>query len=419
MKNIGIIGLGYVGLPLAVEFGKLTRVIGYDINPSRVRELEAGIDRTQECSAKELEMAKHLTFTNNQNDLKGCDFYIITVPTPIDENKNPDLSAIRSASETVSSVMSAGAYIIYESTVYPGVTVDFCVPILEEFSGLKFNQDFFVGYSPERINPGDKDKRLKDIVKVTSGSTPEAANVIDDLYKKIITAGTWRASSISIAETAKVIENTQRDVNIALINELSLIFERLGIDTYEVLEAAATKWNFLNFKPGFVGGHCIGVDPYYLTYKAQAVNYHPEIILAGRRINDEMAKLSAKRLLKYYMKSGQFDNNKVLVAGFAFKENCPDIRNTKVVDFIAELVEFGFDIDIWDPLVDPSDVQEKYGLKIIKEPKQKYYSIVALVVPHDQIVKKGIDGIKSFGRARHIFFDLKGYFEKNMSDLRL
>ena len=337
LDKICVIGLGYVGLPLAIEFGKLGIVVGYDQSSDRVKELLSGLDRTRECSSQDLESTKYLTITNNEEAIKDCNRYIVTVPTPIDESKKPDLSPLITVSETIGKVLNEGDIVIYESTVYPGVTEEICVPILERESKLIFNRDFFCGYSPERINPGDKAHRLVDIKKVTSGSNDYAACVVDELYRKIIRAGTWLAPSIKVAEAAKVIENTQRDLNIALMNELSLIFERLGIDTYDVLEAAATKWNFLNFKPGFVGGHCIGVDPYYLTHKAQSVGYNPEIILSGRRLNDDMPKLAAGRLVKKIIQSKLESDPKILILGITFKENCPDVRNTKVVDFVEEL----------------------------------------------------------------------------------
>ncbi|MFA9199704.1 MAG: nucleotide sugar dehydrogenase, partial [Cypionkella sp.] len=363
--TIAVIGLGYVGLPLAVEFGKRRPVVGFDIDAGRIAELRRGHDRTDEVEASELAAAGHLTFTSSAADIAGCGIYIVTVPTPIDRHRRPDLTPLIKASETVGRVLKAGDLVIYESTVYPGASEEDCVPVLERESGLAFNRDFFVGYSPERINPGDKEHRLPTIRKVTSGSTPEAADAVDALYSEIITAGTFKAGSLRVAEAAKVIENTQRDLNIALINELAIIFERLGIDTEEVLEAAGTKWNFLPFRPGLVGGHCIGVDPYYLTHKAQMIGYHPEIILAGRRLNDRMGAYVAGQLVKAMLKRGlPVKAARVLVLGLTFKENCPDLRNTKVVDVIRELEDYGAVVDVHDPQADAAEARHEYGIEI-------------------------------------------------------
>lgn len=419
MDKICVLGLGYVGLPLAIEFGKLGFVVGYDKNPDRVMELLSGFDRTRECSSQDLASAKYLTISDNVEALKDCNRYIVTVPTPIDNSKKPDLSPLTTVSETIGKVLKEGDIVIYESTVYPGVTEEICVPILERESKLKFNKDFFCGYSPERINPGDKDHRLVDIKKVTSGSNHYAACVVDELYRKIIRAGTWLAPSIKVAEAAKVIENTQRDLNIALMNELSLIFERLGIDTYDVLDAAATKWNFLNFKPGFVGGHCIGVDPYYLTYKAQSVNYNPEIILSGRRLNDDMPKLAAGRLVKKIIQSKLDVDAKILILGITFKENCPDVRNTKVVDFIEELSDFGFEIDVFDPVADEFPVFERSNVTYVREPVRHKYSALVLAVPHEYFLDKENFNLRNFCANEHLIFDVKGALPKNESEIRL
>jgi UDP-N-acetyl-D-glucosamine/UDP-N-acetyl-D-galactosamine dehydrogenase len=419
MKNkIAIVGLGYVGLPLAVEFGKIRDVVGFDINGERVTQLNKNIDYTFECTSEELTAAKHAVFTNHVDDLAECSIYIITVPTPIDEAKKPDLSALISASRLVGSVLNTGDIVVYESTVYPGATEEVCVPILEDTSELTFNEHFYCGYSPERINPGDKLHRLPNITKVTSGSTPEIAGIIDELYREIILAGTWKAESIRVAEAAKVIENTQRDLNIALINELSLIFDKLGIDTQEVLAAAATKWNFLNFKPGLVGGHCIGVDPYYLTHKAQTIGYHPEIILAGRKLNDDMPRQCAQKLLSRMLNNGINGGTKILIAGFAFKENCPDVRNTKVFELWRELTGFGFQVDIWDPVVNQKDVKHEYGITLVDPILENTYSALILAVPHDEIIERGPENLRKLCISNHILYDLKSAFPKEKSDLR-
>ena len=383
MEKVGIIGLGYVGLPLAVEFGKVLDVLGFDINEERIKELSEGYDRTREVEKEELKVSKGLRFSSRLEDLRDRNYFIVTVPTPIDEFKNPDLKPLESASRTVGQVLKKGDTVIYESTVYPGCTEEICVPILEKTSGLIFNKDFFCGYSPERINPGDKQHRVTTIKKVTSGSTPEVAEKIDQLYKRIILAGTHKASSLKVAEAAKVIENSQRDLNIAFVNELALIFERIGIDTHEVLEAAGTKWNFLPFKPGLVGGHCIGVDPYYLTHKAESVGYHPEVILSGRRINDNMGIHVANCVIKL-MAQHELPINKsdILILGITFKENCPDIRNSRVIDVIRELQSFGTNIDVYDPEADAVEVKHEYGLNLITAVKKRYHAIVLAVGHH-------------------------------------
>lgn len=420
-KTIAVIGLGYVGLPLAVEFGKKRAVIGFDINQARVSELISGFDHTLECNAEELNEAVQLSFSSNPNDLTTAQIFIVTVPTPVDKANRPDLKPLVNASETVGKVLKAGDVVVYESTVYPGATEEVCVPILEKFSGLVFNKDFFCGYSPERINPGDKEHRLHSIVKVTSGSTAEVADEVDQLYSQIITAGTYKASSIKVAEAAKVIENTQRDVNIALMNELSLIFNKLGIDTLEVLQAAGTKWNFMPFKPGLVGGHCIGVDPYYLTHKAQEVGYHPEVILAGRRINDSMAEHVADETVKLMLKKGlSVLGSKVLVLGLAFKENCPDVRNTKVVDIVNGLRAFNTEVDVYDPWVDIEEARTEYFLDCLSsEPEKSSYSAVVLAVGHFQFRDMGVEGIRSFGVKGAVIFDVKGVLNKEEVDGRL
>lgn len=408
--KIAVIGLGYVGLPLAIEFGKLRSVLGFDINPERISELKAHVDRTLEVSPSEIEDARFSEFTAASDDLKDCGIFIITVPTPIDKANRPDLSPLVMASELVGSVMPDGAVVIYESTVYPGATEEVCVPVLERASGRKFNRGFFCGYSPERINPGDKEHRLSTIKKITSGSTTEVADFVDALYAQIIKAGTHKASSIKVAEAAKVIENTQRDVNIALMNELSLIFERLGIDTLEVLQAAGTKWNFLPFRPGLVGGHCIGVDPYYLTHKAQEVGYHSEVILAGRRINDSMAGHVADRVVKLMLQSGiPVLGSRVLVLGLTFKENCPDIRNTKVIDLIETLRSYNISVDVYDPWVSLLDAKSEYGLECLSQlPASATYAAVVLAVGHREFIEMGVLGVKSFGVADAVIFDVKG-----------
>ncbi|NLA50691.1 MAG: Vi polysaccharide biosynthesis UDP-N-acetylglucosamine C-6 dehydrogenase TviB [Alcaligenaceae bacterium] len=418
--RLAVIGLGYVGLPLAVEFAKKRSVIGFDINQSRVEELKDGKDHTLEVEAEGLKAAKYISYTADAEDLRAANTYIVTVPTPIDEYKRPDLTPLLKASEMLGKVLSKGDIVIYESTVYPGATEDDCVPVLEKFSGLTFNQDFFVGYSPERINPGDKDRRVTNITKVTSGSTPEAAELIDQLYQQIITVGTHKATSIKVAEAAKVIENTQRDVNIALINELAIIFNRLGIDTEAVLEAAGTKWNFLPFRPGLVGGHCIGVDPYYLTHKAQSIGYHPEIILAGRRLNDGMGTYVVAQLIKAMTKKRiQVQESRILVMGLTFKENCPDLRNTRVVDIVNELAEYNINVDVYDPWVDPEECEREYGIKPIQTLEEGAYDGVILAVAHQQFRDMGIDKIRAIGKSEHVLYDLKYVYDAEDVDVRL
>lgn len=425
MKNtsqikLAVIGLGYVGLPLAVEFGKKRTVLGFDINAKRIHELKAGFDHTLETSSDELKAAKGASYTTDVEDLGSCTCYIVTVPTPIDEHKNPDLTPLIKASETVGMALKNGDIVIYESTVFPGATEENCVPVLEKFSGLVFNQDFFVGYSPERINPGDKEHRLPNIKKVTSGSTPEIADVVDALYNEIITAGTHKASSIKVAEAAKVIENTQRDLNIALINELAIIFNRMGIDTESVLLAAGSKWNFLPFRPGLVGGHCIGVDPYYLTHKAQSIGYHPEIILAGRRLNDGMGAYVVSQLVKAMTKKRiHVDGARVLVMGLAFKENCPDLRNTRVVDIVAELKDYNCVVDVHDPWTSGEEAQSEYGINLVKQPQADTYDAIILAVAHHQFKELGEQGIRKFGKDPHVLYDLKYILPAQASDLRL
>jgi UDP-N-acetyl-D-galactosamine dehydrogenase len=419
--KLAIIGLGYVGLPLAVEFGKFRSVVGFDINLERIAQLKEGRDLTRETEPEELQAATHLTFTTNQGDLRDRNCFIITVPTPIDRYKRPDLGPLIKASETIGKVLKKGDIVIYESTVYPGCTEEDCVPVLEKFSGLEFNQDFFCGYSPERINPGDKTHRLPNIQKVTSGSTPEVADLVDQIYRQIITAGTHKARSIKVAEAAKVIENTQRDVNIALINELALIFNKMGIDTESVLQAAGTKWNFLPFKPGFVGGHCIGVDPYYLTHKAQEMGYNPEVILAGRRINDSMAGHVAVETVKLILQKGlPVLNSKVLVLGLTFKENCPDVRNTKVVDMVKVLRDFNLKVDVYDPWIDVKEAEHEYGLKCLKKaPIQGQYAAIILAVGHQQFIELGVEGIKAWGQPGVVLYDVKSILPLGAADGRL
>ena len=418
--TIGVVGLGYVGLPLAVEFGRKRHVIGFDTNDVRIEELSKGIDRTLETTKKELNEAVYLSYTNKLEDLSDCNIYIITVPTPIDHDKKPDLAPLVKASKAIGSILKIGDIVIYESTVYPGATEEVCVPILEEQSGLIFNNDFFCGYSPERINPGDKDHRITTIKKVTSGSTPEIANKIDKLYQEIITEGTYMAKSIKIAEAAKVIENTQRDVNIALINELSLIFNELDIDTESVLEAAGTKWNFLPFRPGLVGGHCIGVDPYYLTYKALEVGYNPEIILAGRRINDNMSFFIADQISKLMNKKDiSIDGANILMMGLAFKENCPDIRNTKVVDLIEELKNYNCSVDVYDPWVDKLEAMNEYNIKLTNAPSNGKYDAIVLAVAHDRFKDYSPNEIKDFGKDNHVIYDIKYLLSADHVDGRL
>ena len=417
---IGIIGMGYVGLPLAVEFGKKYSTIGFDINSRRIKELMSGKDSTLEVEPEELKNATKLRYTAELNQIAECDVYIVTVPTPIDEFKQPDLTPLKCASQTIGKVLSKGNIVIYESTVYPGATEEVCVPILEKESGLKFNYDFFAGYSPERINPGDKEHRVTTIKKVTSGSTPEIADFVDQFYKSIITAGTHKASSIKVAEAAKVIENTQRDVNIALINELSLIFNRLGIDTQAVLEAAGSKWNFLPFRPGLVGGHCIGVDPYYLTHKAQAIGYQPEVILAGRRINDNMGKYVANQVVKLMIKRGiPVANSNILIMGLTFKENCPDLRNTRVVDIIDELNSYNAKVDIHDPWVDQLEAKNEYGIEVINNLDDEKYDAIILAVAHKQFAEMGIEQIRKIAKNEHVIYDIKHLLPANSVDGRL
>lgn len=418
--SIAVIGLGYVGLPLAAEFGKLLPVTGFDIDKSRIAQLTAGHDKTRELDAGDLAAAEKLRFTSDDSDLAECSFFIITVPTPIDAHKRPDLTPLHKASHTVGSHLKNGDIVVFESTVYPGATEEECVPILERLSGLKFNTDFFCGYSPERINPGDRQHRLVDIMKVTSGSTAEAAEIIDQMYRTIIRAGTHKAESIKVAEAAKVIENTQRDLNIALINELAMIFERLGIDTRSVLNAAATKWNFLPFSPGLVGGHCIGVDPYYLTHKAAALGYHAEVILAGRRINDNMAKHAADRMVKEMVqKSINIKSSRVLVLGLSFKENCPDIRNTKVVDLIGCLEEYGIVVDCFDPVVDSDDALSEYNISLIDSPESGNYDGVILAVAHSDYGSVDLPNVRHLLKDNGIVFDLKSAIDRSLSDIRL
>ena len=418
--KIGIIGLGYVGLPLAVAFSKEFQVSGFDINPARIDELNNATDSTLEVESELLKNNANLFFSSSSDCLSDCRFIIVTVPTPVNSSKEPDLTPLIAASTTIGKLLKPGMIVIYESTVYPGATEEVCVPILEKESNLIFNQDFFAGYSPERINPGDKNHRINNIVKVTSGSSPEAASEVDKLYSTIISAGTHKASSIKVAEAAKVIENTQRDVNIALINELAIIFESMGIDTQEVLEAAGTKWNFLPFWPGLVGGHCIGVDPYYLTYKSEQLGYSPEIILAGRKLNDGMGLYIASQLVKHMTnQSIDLEHAKVLVMGVTFKENCPDMRNTKVIDVISELSQFGCDIDCYDPWVNEENVKQELKINQIKYPAQHTYDAIILAVSHDEFIKLGSKKIREFGKENHILYDLKYLFPKNQSDLRL
>lgn len=417
---LAIIGLGYVGLPLAVEFGKLRPVIGFDINAGRIADLAAGRDRTLEVSAEDLAEATHLRYSCDPEDLRAARIFIVTVPTPIDAHKSPDLTPLIRASETVGKVLKKGDIVIYESTVYPGATEEDCVPVLERLSGLRFNEDFFCGYSPERINPGDKAHRLTTIRKVTAGSTPETADTVDALYASIVTAGTWKAESIRVAEAAKVIENTQRDLNIALINELAIIFNRLGLDTEAVLKAAGTKWNFLPFRPGLVGGHCIGVDPYYLTHKAEAMGYHPQVILAGRRINDGMGAYVAGQMVKAMLKKRiQVDGARVLVLGLTFKENCPDLRNTRVVDVVSELRDYGISVDVHDPWADGAEARHEYGLDLVARPQAATYDGIVLAVAHAQFRDMGAAAIRAFGRKQQVLYDLKHLFEVEESDLRL
>ena len=418
--KLAIIGLGYVGLPLAVEFGRLRPVLGFDVNAQRIQELQSGRDVTLETTPAELAAAQQLTYSSNAEALRNCNCYIITVPTPIDAYKRPDLTPLRQASATVGKALQRGDVVIYESTVYPGCTEEDCVPVLEQHSGLRFNQDFYCGYSPERINPGEKEHRLTNIKKVTAGSTPEIAALVDALYRQIISVGTHRAPSIKVAEAAKVIENTQRDVNIALVNELALIFNKLGIDTEAVLEAAGSKWNFLPFRPGLVGGHCIGVDPYYLTHKAQALGYHPEIILAGRRLNDGMGAYVAAQLVKAMSKQGiAVAGARVLIMGLTFKENCPDLRNTRVVDIVAELEDYHCKVEVYDPWVDGAEAQREYGITPIAAPAVGSYDAVLLAVAHQQFKELGAAGVRSLGKPQALIYDLKYILPATATDLRL
>ncbi|WP_286220289.1 Vi polysaccharide biosynthesis UDP-N-acetylglucosamine C-6 dehydrogenase TviB [Marinobacter apostichopi] len=418
--NLAVIGLGYVGLPLAVEFGKKRPVIGFDINQKRVTELQNGQDHTLEVSSKELEQAAQLSYTSSVEDLKSANVYIVTVPTPIDEHKRPDLTPLIKASETIGKTLKQGDIVIYESTVYPGATEEDCVPVLERVSGLVFNRDFYAGYSPERINPGDKEHRVTNIKKVTAGSTPEIADLVDALYNEIITVGTHKASSIKVAEAAKVIENTQRDLNIALINELAMIFNKMGIDTEAVLQAAGSKWNFLPFRPGLVGGHCIGVDPYYLTHKAQTIGYHPEIILAGRRLNDGMGAYVVSQLVKAMLKKRiHVEGARVLVMGLTFKENCPDLRNTRVIDIVKELGEYNIEVDVYDPWVSNAEAKNEYDIDPIPEPKDGQYDGVILAVGHDQFKALGATGIRSLVKSGGVVYDLKYILSAHESDIRL
>ena len=418
--KLAVIGLGYVGLPLAVEFGKQREVIGFDVNAARIRALRAGRDDTLEVDPEELRSAQGLRYSHDADDLRSCNAFIITVPTPIDAHKRPDLTPLIRASETVGKALKRGDIVVYESTVYPGATEEDCVPVLERMSGLTFNVDFFVGYSPERINPGDKQHRLPTIRKVTSGSTADAAALIDALYRQIITAGTHQAQSIRVAEAAKVIENTQRDVNIALINELALIFNRMGIDTEAVLTAAGTKWNFLPFRPGLVGGHCIGVDPYYLTHKAQSLGYHPEIVLAGRRLNDNMGRHVASQLIKALARRRiQIEGARVLTMGLTFKENCPDIRNTRIVDIVAELREYNVQVDVHDPWANPQEALHEYDLDLVVDPVAGAYDAVIVAVAHEQFRDMGAAAMRALCKPTHVLYDLKYVFPKEDSDLRL
>ena len=415
--KIAVIGQGYVGLPLAIEFGKKYPTLGFDINTIRIDDLKEGIDHTNEVTTEQLISAKLLTFSANINDIKDCNIYIVTVPTPIDEFKTPDLNPLRGASKMLGDILKKGDTVIYESTVYPGCTEDVCVPILEQTSGLIFNKDFYCGYSPERIVPGDKLNTLTTIKKVTSGSTSEIANFVDDLYSSIITAGTFKAASMKVAEASKAIENAQRDVNISFVNELALIFDRVGIDTQDVLDAAGTKWNFLKYKPGLVGGHCISVDPYYLAYKAENLGYHPEVILSGRRVNDNMSTFVANKMIKMLIKAGkQIMGSKILILGLTFKENCPDIRNSKIVDVYNELKEFGSNVDAYDYEADPKEVKEEYGIHLIEEIKEKYDGIL-LAVSHNKFSTIDIESLKNDSNS--IVYDLKGFLPRNIVDSRL
>lgn len=420
MEKIGVIGLGYVGLPLAVAFGRLQPTVGFDINTDRIAALERGEDATRETTAEEMQSATRLSLSSTPSDLAECTVFIVTVPTPVDESHRPDLRPLKRASETVAQVLKPGDLVIYESTVYPGATEEDCVPVLEAHSGLVFNRDFYVGYSPERINPGDRQRRLADVIKVTAGSTPEAADRVDALYTRIVTAGTHRAPSIRVAEAAKVIENSQRDINIALINELAMIFNRMGIDTEAVLKAAGTKWNFLNFRPGLVGGHCIGVDPYYLTHKAESLGYHPDILLAGRRLNDGMGTYVAQQMVKAMMQKGcATPAARVLIMGLTFKENCPDLRNTRVIDVMQGLQGFGLQVDVHDPLADPAEVRHTYGFDMVAQPQAGTYDGIILAVAHDTFKTMSAEDIRALGREGAILYDLKYILTEDEADLRL
>ena len=420
IKKIALIGLGYVGLPLAVEFGKKREVIGFDINKDRIAQLEKGIDPTLEITKQELKGAVYLSYTTNLDDIKDCSIFIVAIPTPIDKHKRPDLTSLKKSSETVGSILKKGDIVIYESTVYPGATEEVCVPILEQQSGLIFNKDFYCGYSPERINPGDKEHKITDIKKVTAGSTPEIATEVDELYQEIIVAGTHKTKSIKVAEAAKVIENTQRDLNIALINELALIFNKMDIDTESVLEAAGTKWNFLPFRPGLVGGHCIGVDPYYLTHKANEVGYYPEMILAGRRLNDNMGSYVANKVSKLMTKNRiQILEANILIMGLTFKENCPDHRNTRVVDLVKEFKSFSCNVDVYDPWVNKKLVAAKYKIETIDKPIKDKYDAIVIAVAHDEFKSLTEDQIRTYGKDNHVLYDIKYLFKASESDGRL
>ena len=418
--KIAIMGLGYVGLPLAVEFGKKVQTTGFDINLQRIQELNNFHDHTLEVSAEELAQVENLSYSSHIEQLKQCNFFIVTVPTPIDNFKQPDLTPLIKASQSIAQILKQGDVVVYESTVYPGATEEVCIPVLEQYSGLVFNQDFFVGYSPERINPGDKQRKVTNILKITSGSTDEVADYIDTVYQLIIEAGTYKAPSIKVAEAAKVIENTQRDVNIALINELALIFNKMNIDTEEVLKAAGTKWNFLPFRPGLVGGHCIGVDPYYLTHKAQSLGLHPEIILAARRLNDRMGEYVATQLIKEMVKQRiQVVGARILILGLSFKENCPDIRNTKIVDMVKALKEYDLDLDIYDPWVSPQEVEHEYGFAPLLTLEQHQYDAIVIAVAHDQFKQMSVNDFEKLGKAQHVLYDLKYILDQEYSDIRL
>lgn len=420
LEKLAVVGLGYVGLPVAVAFGRKLPVVGFDINSRRIADLKAGIDATLEVTAEELRGADKLTFSDALEDLRACNTFIVTVPTPVDDHKRPDLTPLVKASTTIGKVLKKGDVVVYESTVYPGATEEVCVPVLEQVSGLKFNVDFFCGYSPERINPGDKSHRFETIKKVTAGSTPDAADYVDSIYASVVTAGTHKASSIKVAEAAKVIENTQRDLNIALINELAMIFRKMNIDTLDVLEAAGTKWNFLPFRPGLVGGHCIGVDPYYLTHKAQEIGYHPDVILAGRRVNDGMGAYVVMETVKLMNRRGVVAHGaKVLVLGLTFKENCPDVRNTRVVDIVKEFASFGAEVDVHDPWADAAETKHEYGINLTATPAAASYDAVILAVAHDQFKKLGSAGIRAFGKKNAVLFDVKSLLPKVDVDGRL